>query len=174
MSMLVDYDSHMYRKSFKLWLALMHATKALGRPVTGVTIKDVADVDAAFADACKGDVISCSGDEVQKTAIVAAQIPGRTLVVADPIPTRIEFSRNHDGDVLILENGKVKCLAKTCDGWERAVAYGLIGLPELAEALNKPIVKTRIGLEDFGLLGDTSPTGGEQAIETFGTLGGPK
>lgn len=31
---------------------------------------------------------------------------------------KISFSYNHDGDILVLVDGKVECLANTCEGAE--------------------------------------------------------
>ena len=39
--------------------------------------------------------------------------------------SKISFSRNHNGDPLVLVDGNVVTLAKECEGWDYLVAWVL-------------------------------------------------
>ncbi len=172
MSMLVDYDSRMYLKATDFWIMLMQATHSSGRLVTGVTTKTVDSVDEAFAAAC-GGVVYGTYSKVEKLALIQANTQGFKVIVADPhtvepIPS---FSINHDGDVLVLINGKPQRLAKKCDGWERAVAYGMISMPDLAKTIMEPLMAPRkAGNADRHTDEDVKHSP-KAPIESFGLLG---
>lgn len=46
----------------------------------------------------------------------------------------ISFSRNMDGDALVLLDGKVHAMAKHCDGWQEVIAIASFNAITTAEA----------------------------------------